>query len=227
MYMNKFIKDLEYEKVISNWLETEYFNTDLFPGDYVRVDDLEQQKKGIDFKLKSNTIFKNQIFHNVDEKAATSYIATNLNDKELTTFAFEIDSNNRHNSSRSEGWLFGNKYNETEYYLICWIWADVELKTNGFGNPRQLSKESIRKIDRFLVNKNELQKYIEETYGINKTNFMDVSSKFRNERTLPVYLNGFDKPRLYYSGKLQPEQPLNLLIDKFILKQFDILNKYY
>lgn len=60
-----------------------------------------------------------------------------------------------------------------------------------------------------------------------KNDDRDVSSKFIYEHTLPEYLNGFDKPKLYYREKLKPKQPLYLLIEKPILKQSDILNKYY
>lgn len=99
--MSLYNRDKQTEEIVSTWTEKHLFSTDEFSGEYIRNTDAALQKSGVDFRLKSNDIFNDDKYHNVDEKSATSYIRTNLNKPNIPTFAFELDYNNRKDNVRN------------------------------------------------------------------------------------------------------------------------------
>src|SRR5699024_8515359 len=111
--------------------------------------------------LKSHEIFKDNKYHNIDEKSATSYIKTSLKESNIPTFAFELDYKNKDNNSRNDGWLFGEQFDKTEYYLISWIWADIPMKNGGkFGKTSEVTFHNILKAKLFLISKKDMNSYL-------------------------------------------------------------------
>ena len=62
-----FNQDLKIENEISKWLNENYYSTDIFE-DVTEVNESDLQHKGVDSFQKSHTIFKDRLYHAVDEK---------------------------------------------------------------------------------------------------------------------------------------------------------------
>ncbi|WP_192987804.1 hypothetical protein [Carnobacterium mobile] len=214
--MSQFKNDLNVERIISLWTEENYFKSELNLYSYKRCESAVEQNKGKDAAIKNNLVFKDDFFHNIDEKAASSYIRTDLTAGNLSTFAFELDCK-RHGSpnpkDRVPGWLFGDKYSLTEYYLLSWVWAE---------NNHLSSASQLKKIKCLLVSKKAIQDYV-ATFGIDKTTFMEEAKKTRNNKQGKIFLSKYDKktPNLQYSKKLE-ELPVNIIISEYMLKKLAI-----
>lgn len=164
--ISEFELDLSKEQVVSELIEEQIFIKE--PGIiYSRNKDIASQKQGIDCRLKSQILFGTDEEIIVDEKAAIDYVVTDVKKNSLRTFAFELYYNN------AEGWLFGEKYSKTQYYLISWLWADVDLKPNNqkYGIKNQLEKDKFTKIESYLISKEKLHKFLEKQF-VTKENFM-------------------------------------------------------
>lgn len=214
--MSQFKNDLTVERIISQWVEKNYFNLESNSYYYNRCNSNEEQKRGKDAAVKNKLIFNDDYFHNIDEKAASSYIQTTLIKDNMHTFAFELDCK-RHESPDSEdrvsGWLFGEKYSLTEYYLLSWIWADNKLLSD---------TSQLKKVMCFLVSKKSIQDYVAK-FGVNKTNFMEEAKRTRDNEKGKILLSkqGKKTPNLHYSHKLE-ELPVNIIISEYWLKRLAI-----
>jgi len=214
--MSQFKSDLNVERIISLWTEENYFKSELNPYSYKRCESAVEQSKGKDAAVKNKHVFGDDCFHNVDEKAASSYIKTDLNEGNLHTFAFELDCK-RHGSPNSEdrvqGWLFGDKYSLTEYYLLSWVWAE---------NKHLSSASQLKKIKCFLVSKKAIQDHV-ATFRIDKAKFMEEAKRTRNNDKNKICLSktGGKTPNLQYSKHLE-EKPVNIIISEYMLKKLAI-----
>lgn len=217
--MSLYNQDKETEEIVSRWTEKNIFNKTNFEGEYIREDSARAQKSGVDIILKSNELFGDEKYHTVDEKSATNYIRTNLKEDNIHTFAFEIDYKNRNNEKRNEGWLFGNQFANTEYYLISWIWANVSKDKRGFGIKTEVTMDNILKARLFLINKERIHHYL-ENFKVTKNNFMRVSERIRHlDETKKVISKSNNRtPNVQYSEHLE-EKPVNVIISEHNLRE--------
>ena len=77
---------------------------------------------------------------------------------------------------KREGWVFGEKYALTEWYLISWIWVYDEGKRD---RNVKLSKEDISQIEFILIKKEFIKKYL-RYYKVNKKNYQKVIDRFNS-----------------------------------------------
>lgn len=216
MSTDQFDNDLKVEVIISLWIEENYFEKESNNYKYIRCEDIEKQKQGVDAAVKNPNVFKDDNFHYIDEKAASSYIKTNLRESNLPTFAFELDSK-RYKSTDTEdrvpGWLFGDAFAKTEYYLLSWIWADVKKK--------KLKEHDLRKVKCILVSKKAIQNYVVD-FGINKDNFMEKAKETRFNPQKKIFLSDNDTiPNMQHSSYLE-ESPVNIIIRESVLNELAI-----
>lgn len=218
---NEYNLDFQVEGIISRWLEKHYFKKYSNNYQYFRNYNTTYQKAGVDSVLINRKIFNDYDCYCVDEKAASSYIKMNINDLSLPTFAFELDCK-RHKGSgtedRVEGWLFGDQYSKTEYYLISWVWADVE-GYKGKGKKELVDLDNIQKVESFLIKKEKIHDYLEKV-NLTKNNFISWAKKAREKKGDKIVLSkDSDKktPNLHYSVYLK-EQPVNVIISKSDLR---------
>src|SRR5699024_2060269 len=223
--MSLFDRDKNIEEIVSKWTEQYLFNNKkYFSGEYIRNTDIQLQKSGVDIILKSHEIFKDNKYHNIDEKSATSYIKTSLKESNIPTFAFELDYKNKDNNSRNDGWLFGEQFDKTEYYLISWIWADITMKNGGkFGKKREVTFHKILKEKLFLISKKDMHSYL-RNIKVTKRNFNIISEKIRSSGEIKIIIprgNPNRTPNIQYSKHLE-EKPVNVVISEYKLKQLSI-----
>ncbi|MFI3546235.1 hypothetical protein V5G65_09115 [Mammaliicoccus sciuri] len=209
MTESKYEKNLKDEKIIGGFLDKyfypiieEKYNSNI--KSITRNFNVAKQHKGIDVILEVEKGYK----LNIDEKAATEYL-----NKNIPTFALEIsflkDKNNR------DGWLFGEKYCDTDTYLFCWGWKVDEHE--------ELTVENIQRIEAYSVRKNELQQLLEDDYGLNKYNYKEKAKLAVQEidesiEGHKVFLRGDNGPRWHISRDLD-EEPVILVTPKHILKK--------
>src|SRR5699024_2520175 len=222
MNRSDYDKDKKCEEIVSQWMEENLFNKKSFLGTYYKNHDESLQKSGVDSYLKYPSLFKDDSYYAIDEKSATSYIRTDLEEENIPTFAFELDYKGQ-NGKRNEGWLFGNKYKKTEYYLISWIWANVSKNKNGFGEKEEVSKDNILKVKAYLICKRKIHKYL-EGFKVTKENFMRISQKIRCSGNLKENINPMryrKTPNVQFSKYIY-EQPVNVIISQHDLGRMSI-----
>lgn len=220
MTESKYAKNIEDERIVGEFLdkyfypviEKKYMNK---INNIERNYDVSKQNKGVDVILES----KSGSLINIDEKTATDYF-----NKDIPTFVLEISF--LKDNVLKEGWLFGNKYSDTDTYLFCWGWKE---DTN-----KDLSVENIKHIEAYSIRKSKLQKLLDDKYDLNKYNYkkkvelaIDEINELSNDEK--VFLKGTKGPRWNISRHLN-EEPINLVTPKHLLKQatktiFDI-NKH-
>lgn len=221
MIEDKFNEDLEVEEIISLWIEKKYFDRDSNDYQYTRCDIPEYQERGIDAALQHPRLFKDDKAYYIDEKAASSYIRTNLKMNNIPTFAFELDCKRKGSTDiedRVPGWLFGSKYQKTEYYLLSWVWADIDnVRGKNIGNKSQVASDNIRKVKCILVPKKCIQDYV-TGFGINENNYMDKAKELRLSSKQKSLLSDRKTPNLQHSYYLE-ESPVNVIIAEYHLER--------
>lgn len=225
---NTFNMDLAVEESVTKWLEKNYFATNWWEGQYEIIDDMSNQHRGIDLKLRNEKIFGDSYKYNVDIKTATSYIKTSLKDNQMPTFAFEL--NYVKGCYEKEGWLYGDKYNSTEYYLLNWLWADIAPRTTSVktqysanGNKSELIScpEKINKSKSLLISKHNIQTYLSQ-FDDDKDNFKQKGNNMRNKYCqCKKYKKEEIVPGVFIGLSNQlVEKPVNIILNKNIL--FDL-----
>lgn len=209
-----FKSDLELESIIGNWLdENLYSNKEIF-NNYKRHKNQALQHKGVDLTLSSPVLFGDTRTHVIDEKAAIRYTKGNLSEKSLQSFAFELDY--FVGKDLKEGWLFGNKYSKTEYYIVLWIWADIPEKQSGnykMYDSKKITKENILKVEGVLLSKEAMRNYA-LLKKVSPLHFEELREKSVTEKVLFD-----DNAKIVVSNQLS-EKPMNLIVPKEVLKEF-------
>ena len=201
--VNKFLVDFLYEK----------FKENGYIIDFEVSRELNKQHAGSDTILTIKD--GKQIV--IDEKAAIHYAKTNLKEKAMPTFAFEVSY--MHNGQLKEGWLTNSKYSATQRYLLCWLWVQVGT------NKSRLKYDDIVQIEAMFFEKSDIQKYIMDvvTSDTNIEKFLSFASTKREaleQRILREALNSANEsigskeyPKWYLTGEnILSEQPLNILL---------------
>lgn len=226
MVEDKFKEDLEVEEIISLWLEDNYFDKDSNNYQYTRCDITEYQEKGIDAALINPHVFKDNNPRFIDEKAASSYIRTDLKSESIPTFAFELDCKRKDSTNiedRVPGWLFGNKYRGTQYYLLSWVWAEVDNLGGwgaGVGDKSQVTLDNITKVKCLLVPKKAVRDYAIK-FGVNEKNYMQKAKELRLSGKQKILLSDGKTPNLHHSYNLE-ESPVNIIIAEYYLKKMAV-----
>ncbi|HEM5494890.1 hypothetical protein HO906_05355 [Streptococcus suis] len=203
-----YIKDKEIiDNEISPFLDEFFYNKSFHPKgkvNFTRVTDRVLQNKGIDGYLKNNIA--------ADEKIATHYVNSSLN-----TFAFEI--NYLKDNNILDGWLFGDKYSETIYYILGYLKCK-DIMEKDWTN---IKKDNIEQIDLIFVKKESIHNFLLE-FDITKENYHEKSQKLRNhlkntnsrDKQVNIKVNGTTKSIRWYlsPGNHYYENPLNILIQK-------------
>lgn len=206
-----FSDDLKTEKIISNFLDT-YFYERIIPNKYERVKNLEEQNLGIDLKIKGKNKTKTYKF---DEKVAHQWV-----NYDLKTFAFEL-SYIKDNETKG-GWLFNNKYSETDYYILGYVHAE------GIADKewKNITENNINKIELLIVKKEKIQSYLEKKNpSLNSEDYLTVSEEIRQYLT-PKKETKLNRNNLNWNLSLHlKEKPLNILIPKNELTK--ICEKHY
>lgn len=229
--MNKshFNRDAKNEEILTEWIEDNFLS--IYSNQYDIIQDSKIQKTGVDFILNSEKIFKYDLPYKVDFKAALTYtkpIRDDNGDKpsKMPTFAFELSFLNPYKQER-EGWLFGDNYKNTEYYMVAWTWADLPYKKSGNFikvNMDNFNYESIEEVEVMIIKKSKLQDYARR-YGIDRESAHLNSQNMRSKNEKHKYLNKPDNfPRLHYTSFLN-EEPVNLVIHNDDLKEMAIFQR--
>lgn len=215
--------DKKCEEIVSKWVEENIFNQPKFNGEYIRNENEELQKSGADLFLKSDEIFEDNEEYVIDEKCATSYIKTDVRESNIPTFAFELDYEGK-SGKRNDGWLYGSQFKDTDYYLLYWLWANVERRSDKLGKKEQVSKDNILKVKAFLIEKKKVQEYLVH-FKITPSNYRRASHRLRNEmEENKVYINknkNRKTPNVQYNAYLK-EKPVTVIISENDLRNMAI-----
>ena len=135
----------------------------------------------------------------------------------MPTFAFEVSY--MYNGQLKEGWLTNPKYNETQRYLLCWLWVQAGT------NKSRLKYDDIVQIEAMIFEKTDIQEYIINivTADTDIVKFHTVASDKRvslEEKILQKALDKIDEPvgeetypKWYLTGRnILSEQPLNIIL---------------
>lgn len=232
--VSEFLKSHLYTPLKGQSLNT---TTNLFDFDIIKTIGL--QTKGVDVICYTQNIADtasplNSI--NIDEKSAI-YSPNYLTHKNYDTFAFELKSNiNSHNNHT--GWLFGTGYSQTDYYLINWLTISGPI-TETNSNWKfwwQYPDYAIQSIESLLINKKKLQGFVIATFAAyssdkllptlyNRADDLDTYMKkhgtINNHRSY-VRLTDYAHLTKTMTSNM-PEEPINIVIDKFCLKRLATL----
>ena len=153
----------------------------------------------------------------IDEKAAIHYAKTNLKEKAMPTFAFEVSY--MHNGQLKEGWLTNTKYSATQRYLLCWLWVQVGT------NKSRLKYDDIVQIEAMFFEKTDIQEYIINivTAGTDVEKFHSLATAKRESLEKQILHGALDSvnesigfkgyPKWYLTGRnILSEQPLNIIL---------------
>ena len=156
-------------------------------------------KKELDIKGIDVILYKDNKQYLVDEKAAITALSGKLN-----TFCFELC---KHGYNDSIGW-FLDKTKLTTHYNVIYITSRV----NDVSKPD--------KIESFLLDSAKLRSYIipmlqeHDIHYNTLASFMDSMPVFHGKHY--YYLD--DGVKLCYSEYIHPEQPINVIVPKVILR---------
>lgn len=181
-------KDEQTVEYLNSIMDKVYSNNNY---DFVRNYDVKLQKQGVDliYTNKDKTYY-------IDEKAAIKYYNTTLN-----TFSFEIGSN------VAKGWFReDNDYVITTHYVLIY--------------PKAYSKDlsDMYEIEYIIIKKDSIWDYLHKVGVGDIYSIKDILSK--------ANINEWGKKSVYvskgvkvvHSLNIRPEQPINIVINKEILK---------
>ncbi len=192
-------QDTQSEIAVAGFLDKYFYPQ--HTSNFQRCNDLASQLKGIDvvFNYNGNRFL-------VDEKAATHYV-----NKDLPTFAFELDFVGRDHKLH-EGWFY-DASKVTEYYLLAWVWASKN---------KDFTTEDISKVDLVLVSRKKIQEMLVSN-GLSKERAMRGSKYLRDRKLFGVFGKS-SKPFYFYYTKQKAEKPINIIIRKKALQKISVLN---
>ena len=212
MAKSLFKNDLKNEKVINCLINRKL--QELKIVDEVIEGTDEENFSGVDFKLKSPNLFGDNEVHCVDYKAATNNRAI-IGEKSLNTFAFEVaysketieKKSNQKIKEIKSGWLFGDKYNSTEYYLLAWIWVHSEEKCD---KKISLEEKDIAEIEIMIIKKENIINYLRK-FKLNKKNYREVVSRFKEnikkKNRDVVIVTNYDNKKNLISAEISLSSP--------------------
>lgn len=189
-----FNRDSNRESIVAEFLD-KFFYSENFRS-FERIYSRKEQLAGMDVIVISDNNEKMII----DEKAATSWAH-----REIQTFAFEISF--LLDSKEIPGWFLNgtNRYRNT-HWLCVW--------------PRTNSKEikelsDICSAEIVLINCKKVRRWMRNMASKERKSLESIEKRLRNDKNInQIYWSGL---RVMLSRNL-PEQPINILIPKEILR---------
>lgn len=238
---SNFKNDFNAEKVINEFLR-KYFYQKIVDKNIIKafrhITDPNLQHEGVDTII----ITLRDVEVHIDEKAALDYAKKNLTENALPTFAFEISYLNRE-GVLTEGWLTNSKYRKTEDYLLVWLWIKPDTKM------KCLRCEDILQLEVIVLSKKDILDTIlyYATGDRCLTRFRQIASKQRafmlakklqqvaiedTISSVDLHLNEYSMENFMSKQTKSPimkwyltdisrkaEQPLNIVVNKKILKE--------
>lgn len=238
---SNFKNDFNAEKVINEFLR-KYFYQKIVDKNIIKafrhITDPNLQHEGVDTII--ITLRDVEVY--IDEKAALDYAKKNLTENALPTFAFEISYLNRE-GVLTEGWLTNSKYRKTEDYLLVWLWIKPDTKM------KCLRCEDILQLEVIVLSKKDILDTIlyYATGDRCLTRFRQIASKQRafmlakklqqvaiedTISSVDLHLNEYSMENFMSKQTKSPimkwyltdisrkaEQPLNIVVNKKILKE--------
>lgn len=191
--MSDFKKDLYKERILSSYLDDVYSEIRDNESVYNRVDDKDNQNKGIDLEITHK-----QKKYLIDEKAQLSYL-----NRDLLTFVFELSY--LKGQELKKGWFIDSSKITDKYFLITGIYLKVH--ESDFA-----SKHDIKTIKITSVNKRRLKTLL-NSKGLTDDVLIQLTKEVRKNEQFgdnPIeHLNPSVEGSLYYSKHLT-EKPVNL-----------------
>lgn len=183
MTKSQFNIDIQNEQVVNRLINKKLFESEIV--DEIIKTTPQENRAGVDFKLKSKKIFGDDNEHNVDYKSAINNRKTINDKKSINTFAFELQylgksTNDKGKREIRDGWLFGNQYNLTEYYLLSWIWVFDKKKLN---KNIVLKEDDIAKVEILIIRKNVITDYLNTISKLNKRTYKTLINHFKQHVT--------------------------------------------
>ena len=155
------------EKVIGQYLDKYYYST--FTTSISRNNDRETQIHGLDLTITSTT---NNVY-TIDEKAAVKWANKNLN-----TFAFEVDSLNK-NGELYDGWFMTNTSEAlNDYWLLVWV---DSAKTSNFKTIEEVQQVTVS-----LLKKQDIYDWMHKNH-INGKDLKNTAKNLRQNFNLDNY----------------------------------------
>ncbi|MDC0852359.1 hypothetical protein OAQ40_04820 [Euryarchaeota archaeon] len=189
-----FSRDSKRERIVAEYLD-KFFYSDTFYS-FERIESRKEQLAGMDIIVISNNNDKMII----DEKAATSWAH-----REIHTFAFELSF--LLGDKEISGWFLNknNRYKNTHW--LC-VWPRTNSK-----EIRELSDISSAEI--VLINCKKIRRWMRSMASKDQKSLESIEKRLRNEKNInQIDWSGL---RVIISRNL-PEQPINVLIPKEILR---------
>lgn len=166
-------------------------------GEIERIDDREMQLSGVDVSCRhpeTNEVIK------IDEKAATSWA-----NREISTFAFELSF--LLGNKEVEGWFLQRERRSQTTHWLC-VWPRTE------GGNISDAKDIVR-LEAMLIHCNSVRRWARRMASKTERGLDDCMRLLRNNDSInEINWAGL---RILISRNL-PEQPINLLIPKDILR---------
>lgn len=209
MILSKRKEDSEIEKVMQGFFSKAYEKMG-FDG-ICRTSMKNEQLKGVDVYLsKEDKTFI------VDEKCATNYFY-----KELKTFAFELKFRDCYKGvPRNQfftGW-FADPDKITDYYALGYVRAN---------SKDDLKAGRVTSFECLIVSRKEIENFILRTLGVLDINA--VIAQFEQKIDQKIILLENDRYTQYLTRDIKivksmglAEEPLNIIISKYILKKLSI-----
>lgn len=251
-YMKKsnFDTDLSNESIIKSLIKKrlrEIGKTKIFESSS------DEDRHGSDIKVSSVEIFHDTNIYHIDLKSATNYRKV-VGNSSIPTFAFELQFLNEKKEVK-DGWLYGDQYSLTDYYLLSWVWVETEEKTKPW---IELKESDIAEIEYLIVPKKAITDYLKK-YEMKKENYKNKINDFKKQiieyyhgkkeyavclkmkngkyKSAELSLSNPKKykncvyktvhlPKLFYSVNL-PEKPINVVIEKTVLKDLGIYSERF
>lgn len=186
------------EKVIGQFLDAYYYPT--FSTTIDRNTDKETQIHGLDITVTSS----NNNVYTIDEKAAVKWA-----NKQLNTFAFEVDSLDK-NGKLYNGWLMTSTNDAVnDYWLLAWIDSATTTNFNNVNDVEQITVSLIKKTDLYnwLHKKHIDGKSLKAVANNLRSNF-----NYNNNNTYTI-INGL---KVTIQPKVS-EHAINILIPRKVL----------
>lgn len=237
MTKSQFNNDIQNEQVVNRLINKKLLESEIV--DEIIETTPQENWAGVDFRLKSKKIFGDDKKHNVDYKSAINYRKTINDEKSINTFAFELQylgqrKNNRDGRPIRDGWLFGNQYNLTEYYLLSWIWV---LEKEKLEKNIVLEEDDIAKIEILIVRKNAITDYLNTISRLNINTYKTLINNFKQhvqnkdkEYALNIKTDDNDNiltaeisltsPRQYKEGTLKGKPYQSVILPKLFYSKF-------
>ena len=184
-------EDNKSERAVSEFLDLNFYPS--MVQNMQRFKEAEMQIKGVDVSFDLGDIREAL----VDEKAATHFV-----NKDIPTFAFEIDFIGS-DGKLKQGWLTDeNKL--TQYYLLSWVWAEKD---------RSFASSDITKLELVLIERSKVLSLL-LAYEVDVARLGRIARHLRENGLLGPRFKKRGRPFYFNLTSHLVEKPINVIIHK-------------